>query len=131
MRAVFRPLILVAACVAVVPLANGADSNAAKEPTPKDTPASKEPLPPPPIPKNYKPPETDPTTEELQPEVRITTKGDEIHQEYRINGRLYMIKVTPALGPPYYLIDQEGSGNFVQSGIQPEVNPPMWVIKEF
>jgi len=100
-------------------------------PASKTPPSPKEAPPPPPIPKNYNPPETDPTAEELQPEVRITTKGDEIHQEYRINGRLYMVKVTPALGPPYYLIDQEGTGTFVRSGIEPEVNPPMWVIKEW
>ena len=95
------------------------------------TPANEEPLPPPPIPENYTPPETDLTTEELQPEVRITTKGEEIHHEYRINGKLYMVKVMPAAGPPYYLIDQEGDGNFTRTNLGPDVTPPMWVIKEF
>jgi len=108
-----------------------AEPNAAPVTDPKAPATGTQPLPPPPMPKHYKPPEADAAAEELQPEVRITTKGDEIHQEYRINGRLYMVKVTPALGPPYYLIDQEGAGNFIRSGIQPEVNPPMWVIKEF
>jgi len=131
MRATLSALTVLLACVAVPTAVAAADERAKTSPAPQAAPVPKEPLPPPPIPKNYTPPETDPTTEELQPEVRITTKGDEIHQEYRINGRLYMVKVMPALGPPYYLIDQEGNGNFVQSGIQPDVNPPMWVIKEF
>ena len=52
--------------------------------------------------------------------------------EYRANGRLYMLKVIPKVGKPYYLIDQKGDGQFARrdtlgSGVQ----PPMWVIKEF
>jgi hypothetical protein len=27
-----------------------------------------------------------------------------------------MVKVTPAVGPPYYLVDHQGDGNFVQRG---------------
>ena len=29
-----------------------------------------------------------------------------------MNGRLYMVKVTPAHGVPYYLIDDVGRGEF-------------------
>lgn len=52
--------------------------------------------------------------------------------EYRANGKLYMLKVIPKVGKPYYLIDQDGTGQFARrdtlgSGMQ----PPMWVIKEF
>jgi hypothetical protein len=32
-------------------------------------------------------------------------------EEYRMNGVLYMVKVTPTVGPPYYLIDTTGDGN--------------------
>ena len=31
-----------------------------------------------------------------------------------MNGRLYMVKVTPAHGVPYYLIDNVGRGDFVR-----------------
>ncbi|GMQ77180.1 MAG: hypothetical protein BMS9Abin01_2501 [Gammaproteobacteria bacterium] len=51
--------------------------------------------------------------------------------EHRINGRLYMIKVIPAKGPPYYLIDTEGNGEFIRSELAQETTPPLWVIKRF
>ncbi len=31
-----------------------------------------------------------------------------------MNGRLYMVKVTPTHGVPYYLIDNVGQGEFVR-----------------
>jgi hypothetical protein len=66
-----------------------------------------------------------------EPEVTITTQGEARHEEYRIGGRLYMIKVIPKKGPPYYLIDPNGSGVFLRSDLAPDVSPPMWVIKQF
>jgi len=66
-----------------------------------------------------------------EPEVVITTKGEDRHEEYRIGGRLYMIKVIPKKGAPYYLVDREGRGEFVKSDLLPDINPPMWVIKRF
>src|SRR4051794_17755877 len=77
-------------------------------PTPKGKPAAKlQPLPEPPPP----PPgmELDPT---LEPQVTIRRSQKETVEEYRIRGRLYMIKVTPAHGVPYYLIDEGGKGDF-------------------
>jgi Protein of unknown function (DUF2782) len=88
---------------------------------------------PPPPPENYNPP-TAPgaqTTEQPEPEVTITTHGTEKHEEYRINGRLYMIKVIPAHGKPYYLIDREGNGQFSRSDFAPRISIPMWVIKRW
>lgn len=32
-------------------------------------------------------------------------------EEYRINGQLYMIKITPTRGYPYFLIDTDGDGS--------------------
>jgi len=66
-----------------------------------------------------------------EPEVTITTKGKTLHEEYRIGGQLYMIKVIPSNGRPYYLIDNEGKGQFVRSDFQPSISPPQWVIKRF
>ncbi len=46
------------------------------------------------------------------PEITITTSGGRTSvEEYRVNGRLYMIKITPAKGFPYYLIDTDGDGD--------------------
>ena len=40
-----------------------------------------------------------------------------------------MVKVTPAVGPSYYLVDRQGDGQFVEADInQRPVKPPMWVI---
>ena len=91
------------------------------------------PVPPPPPPENYNPPAAPeiPGAGQAEPEVTITTKGTEIHEEYRLNGRLYMIKVTPAKGKPYYLIDHEGSGQFRRSDFETRISIPTWVIKRF
>ena len=88
---------------------------------------------PPPPPENYNPPAAPeiPGAGQPEPEVTITTKGTEIHEEYRLNGRLYMIKVTPAKGKPYYLIDHEGTGQFRRSDFESRIAIPTWVIKRF
>jgi hypothetical protein len=64
-------------------------------------------------------------------DVRITSHGTDIHEEHRVNGRLYMIKVTPTKGKPYYLIDREGRGQFKRSDLESDIAVPMWVIKRF
>ena len=93
-------------------------------------------LPPPPeTPRDYRPATAqEPKASEEnvpEPEVIITTRGEDKHEEYRLGGRLYMIKVTPRIGKPYYLIDNEGRGEFLRSELQPSVKPPMWILKEF
>lgn len=71
-----------------------------------------------------------PDTNAFEPEVTITSKGTEIHEEYRYHGQIYMVKVTPAKGPPYYLIyDQSGIPR--RSDLEPDIIPPTWVIKRF
>ncbi len=53
-------------------------------------------------------------------------------EEFRSGGRIYMIKVTPKVGPPYYLIDQRGDGKFArQEGLDSGFRPPQWVIHTF
>lgn len=81
---------------------------------------------PPPPPPGY---ELDPA---LEPQVTILKRGTDTIEEFRIAGRLYMIKVTPASGVPYYLVDERGDGNFArQDNFTPFIRPPMWVIMEF
>ena len=65
----------------------------------------------------------------LEPQVTIVKTEKETREEFRVKGKLYMIKVTPAVGPAYYLVDRQGDGNFIESDIPgPTVKPPMWVI---
>jgi hypothetical protein len=66
------------------------------------------------------------------PAVTIRPSGQGSVVEYRANGRLYMLKVIPKVGKPYYLIDQKGDGQFArQDSLDSGMRPPMWVIKEF
>ena len=41
----------------------------------------------------------------LEPQVTIVKTETETREEYRQNGKLYMVKVTPSHGVPYYLYD--------------------------
>ncbi len=48
--------------------------------------------------------------ETVEPEVTIIETGQERIYEYRVHGQLYMVKVQPQVGPPYYLLDTTGDG---------------------
>jgi len=66
------------------------------------------------------------------PSVTIKPSSPGRVVEYRANGRLYMLKVIPKYGKPYYLVDQKGDGQFArQDSLDSGMRPPMWVIKEF
>ena len=68
----------------------------------------------------------------LEPEVTIRKRATETVEEFRIRGRLYMIKVTPTHGVPYYLIDENGRGDFTRrDNYDTGTRPPMWVIHQF
>ncbi|WPC05066.1 DUF2782 domain-containing protein [Pseudomonas sp. MBLB4123] len=63
-----------------------------------------------------------------EPDVTIRQEGDKTIQEYRVNGFLYAIKVTPKGGKPYFLVRADGSdGNFVRSD-HPDMLIPAWEI---
>ena len=66
-----------------------------------------------------------------EPEVTILKRGEDTVAEYRLHGKLYMVKVTPPHGVPYYLIDKEGNGQMVRDDRAPELAVPMWVIKSW
>lgn len=67
-----------------------------------------------------------------EPQVTIKKQEGGTVEEYRANGRLYMIKVTPAHGHPYYLIDQRGDGQFTrQDNLDSGVRVPQWVLFQF
>ncbi len=88
-------------------------------------PAGRQPLP-------EAPPPTVQADPGLEPQVTITQRGQDKVEEYRIHNKLYMIKVTPPHGKPYYLIDEKGNGQMVRQGtLDPGLSVPMWVIKTF
>lgn len=88
--------------------------------------AAEDPAAPPPIPPKI-------TGEEVEPSVVIHRDEDKMIEEYSINGRVYMVKVTPDKGVPYYYLDEDGDG---QLELQPgdrsgPVRPVYWKVKEW
>jgi len=69
----------------------------------------------------------EPLDEEL-PQVTIVKRGDETLTEFRLRGKLYMIKVTQSNGISYYLIDREGKGHWVRDDGTHKLVVPTWVI---
>lgn len=68
----------------------------------------------------------------LEPQITIRTQGSDRVEEFRIKGKLYMIRVTPPHGRPYFLVDQRGDGAMRRyDDLSPNFQVPMWVISEF
>jgi hypothetical protein len=68
---------------------------------------------------------------EMEPQVTITHRGTDKIEEYRIKGRLTMIKVTPRIGKPYYLVPRPDGQFMRRNDLSPNFVVPMWMIKEF
>ena len=62
--------------------------------------------------------------------IRVERNGDRV-EEYRQNGRLYMVKVTPERGPVYYLHDTDGNGKLNREDGTPSVTPVYWTLYEW
>ncbi|WP_455198797.1 DUF2782 domain-containing protein [Kaarinaea lacus] len=62
--------------------------------------------------------------------VTIKEGKDEVISEFRINGQLYMIRITPRKGVPYYLVDSDGDGNLETrwNELAPDILIPAWVL---
>ena len=70
--------------------------------------------------------------DELEPQVTITKQTEQTVEEYRVGGKLYMIKIIPKIGVPYYLVDDRGDGKFSrQESLDSGIRPPRWVIHRF
>jgi hypothetical protein len=80
-----------------------------------------------------KPPALMPLDDSIEPLVTIRQREGETVEEYRINGRLYKMKVFPLRGEPYILIDHRGDGSFVplEGPGTPGLSIPQWVIGTF
>jgi hypothetical protein len=138
MRTVFVTLLL---GLALPVLAQSPGDRALPSQTPAQTQGKKPPAAKPfsrgnqqlqPIPEPPPPPpgmELDPA---LEPQVTIQRRADQTIEEYRLNGRLYMVKVTPSHGKSYYLVDSVGRGDFVRyDSYETGTRPPMWVIHQW
>lgn len=102
---------------------------------------------PPPIPEeseNYQPLAPEPKEdvpippkvqqEQIEPTVRIIEEETRTIEEYTSNGQVYMVKITPKKGVPYYYIDTDGDGKLELDPSQQALNPVQpvyWKIKEW
>jgi hypothetical protein len=78
------------------------------------------------------PPSLDSNETVDEPQITINKQTEQTVEEYRVGGRLYMIKITPRDGAPYYLVDDMGNGKFSrQEGLDLGVRPPRWVFFRF
>jgi hypothetical protein len=68
---------------------------------------------------------------EAEPQVTIRKKGKETIEEYSVNGQVYMMKVTPDHGVPYYLHKEEEDGGWVNDGPNKPLSIPSWILFRF
>jgi len=113
-------ILIVALSFATAPSAFAQQSSA-------PAPAALEPLPeaPPPPPEIANDPE-------LEPQVTIVRRERDTVEEYRVGGRLIMIKVTPRIGRPYYLVAEGPNGTLVRhDSLDTNLRVPMWLLFTF
>ena len=85
-----------------------------------------------PIPEPPPPPQDMALDPAFEPQVTIIKRGNDRVEEFRVNGKLYMVKVTPPHGVSYYLIDEKGDGRMSrQESLDSGLRVPMWVIGTF
>ena len=67
---------------------------------------------------------------DIEPAVTLRQYENRVTEEYRINGNLYMIKITPIAGPPYYLVDDSGTGDMeIRRGpAGRDIKIPRWTL---
>jgi hypothetical protein len=72
--------------------------------------------------------------EQIEPTVTIREEEERTIEEYSFKGQVYMVKITPKGGIPYYYIDTDGDGRLEldmdQQALNP-VQPVYWKIKEW
>jgi hypothetical protein len=86
---------------------------------------------------NAAPPKLEPIEEPIagsaipadEAEVTVARRAGDRIEEFRYRGRLYMIKVYPAVGLPYMLVDDRGDGVFNRKDARGQpIKPAQWNI---
>jgi hypothetical protein len=116
-------IILFALATSSVGITMSSAQAADKKPVPADLEPLPEALPPPAV------IEGNPADE---PEITIVKKGENTVEEYRMHGELYMQKITPSHGTPYYLLKEDQQGAWSRfDGPAGQISIPKWVIFRF
>ena len=61
-------------------------------------------------------------------DIRIIPGKKQVEHQYRINGKIVMIKIVPKIGKPYYILYPEGrDGPAVRRDLD-DIQAPAWII---
>lgn len=67
---------------------------------------------------------------EIKADVTIIRKKDRTIEEYRVNGQLRMVRITPTKGKPYYLLYPKNGGSPVRKDLD-DIQTPYWKLFEW
>lgn len=74
----------------------------------------------------------EPPPPDAAPTVSIRTDGSgDVVEEYRQNGKLYLVKVRPVRGVPYQMMDTNGDGRLDQDDSEGPVRPVYYTLYEW
>lgn len=67
---------------------------------------------------------------DLAPRVTLHEHENRTVEEYRVNNNLYMTKITPRVGAPYYLVDDDGTGEtqWLRDPGDRTIKVPQWTL---
>ena len=69
------------------------------------------------------------TDPELEPQITILQREDNVIEEVRVRGELQYIRVTPRHGKPYFLIpDTSGTAFIRRDSLDIRTRPAMWML---
>ena len=74
-----------------------------------------------------------PASEETAPTVTIrASENGDVIEEYRQGGEVFMVRITPVRGKPYYLYDDDRNGRLDRSDAEKnDISPVYWTIYEW
>ena len=67
---------------------------------------------------------------DIEPTVTLQEHENRSVEEYRVNNNLYMVKIKPTVGAPYYLVDDDGTGDmqWLRDPGDRTIHAPQWTL---
>ncbi len=85
-----------------------------------------------PLPEPPPPPPDMASDAELEPQVTIIRREDNVVEEFRVHGELRYVRVTPRGGRPYYLVPDPSGATFIRrDSLDSNLKVPLWVLFSF
>ena len=69
-------------------------------------------------------------SQQIEADVTIIRKKEHTIEEYRINGKLHMVRITPTKGKAYYLLYPKNGGSPVRKDLD-DIQTPYWKLFEW